>query len=161
MRFKSADRQRLAAALEAAREARVYRRLEALLLVAAGHSVAEAARRCRVDRSSVHRWLARYRVRHEARAHTAHRTHALAARLRIRFLGLPKQASELSLMDQLWRELKRLIAANRQAASIDALAADAAGWVLALTPRQARRKAGMASKRFWRKNLLRHFWPPT
>jgi transposase len=63
-----ADRKRLAAALAAAREARVYRRLEALLLVAEGHSVAEAARRCRVDRSSVHRWLAQYRAEHEATA---------------------------------------------------------------------------------------------
>jgi transposase len=96
-----------------------------------------------------------------ASAHTARRTQELAAQLRIRFLWLPKQTPELSPMDQLWRELKRLIAANRQAETIDALAADAADWVLALTPRQARRKAGMASKRFWLRNLLQHFWPPT
>src|SRR3954471_1753364 len=63
-----ADRKRLAAALAGAREARVYRRLEALLLVAEGNSVAEAARRCRVNRSSVHRWLAQYRAEHEATA---------------------------------------------------------------------------------------------
>src|SRR5829696_8395193 len=63
-----ADRKRLAAALAGARAARVYRRLEALLLVAEGHCVAEAARRCRVDRSSVHRWLAQYRAEHEATA---------------------------------------------------------------------------------------------
>src|SRR5215218_8638146 len=61
-----ADRTRLAAALAGAREARVYRRLEALLLVAEGHSVAEAARRCRVNRSSVHRWLMQYKAEHEA-----------------------------------------------------------------------------------------------
>ena len=60
-------------------------------------------------------------------------------------------------MDQLWRELKRLIAANRQAASADALASNAAGWVLGLTPRQARRKAGMASKHFWLKKLDKTF----
>ena len=63
-----ADRKRLAAALAGAREARVYRRLEALLLVAEGHSMAEAARRCRVDRSSVHRWLAQYRAEHQTTA---------------------------------------------------------------------------------------------
>ena len=63
-------------------------------------------------------------------------------------------------MDQLWRELKRLAAANRQANSIDALADDAAEWLLTLTPQQARRKAGMTSKRFWLKSLLQHFWPP-
>ena len=52
-----------------------------------------------------------------ASAHTAARTQMLAAALGIRFLWLPKQAPELNAMDQLWRELKRLIAANRQAAS--------------------------------------------
>ncbi len=46
----------------------MYRRLEALLLVVEGYSVAEAARRCRVNRSSVHRWLAQYRAKHEATA---------------------------------------------------------------------------------------------
>jgi transposase len=68
MRLDEADRKRLAAALAGAREARVYRRLEALLLVAEGHPVAEAARRCRVNRSSVHRWLVQYRAEHEATA---------------------------------------------------------------------------------------------
>ncbi|HEU4379996.1 MAG TPA: transposase [Hyphomicrobiaceae bacterium] len=96
-----------------------------------------------------------------ASAHTAPQTQALADRLRIRFVWLPRQAPELSPMDQLWRELKRLIAANRQAASIEALAANAADWVLTLTPQQARRKAGMASKRFWLRKLLQNFWRPT
>ena len=64
-------------------------------------------------------------------------------------------------MDQLWRELKRLIAANRQAASIDSLAGDAVTWVLTLTPQQARRKAGMESKHFWLRKLLQNFWRPT
>lgn len=48
-------------------------------------------------------------------------------------------------MDQLWRDLKRLVAANQQAKSIDDLAAQAVRWVMKLTPRQARRKAGMSS----------------
>src|SRR3954464_2315740 len=60
VRLSGADRRRPAAAVETAGEARVYRRVEALLLVAEGQSVAEAARRCRVDRSSVHRWLGEY-----------------------------------------------------------------------------------------------------
>src|ERR687893_822677 len=96
-----------------------------------------------------------------ASAHTAPQTLALATRLRIRFVWLPRQAPELSPMDQLWRELKRLIADNRQAGSIDMLATDAAAWVLALTPQQARRKAGLASKQFWLANLLQNFCPPT
>lgn len=84
-RLGSADRRRLAAALRAARQARVYRRLEALLLVAEGLSVAEAAQRCRVDRSSVHRWLAQYLAQH--------RTEALADRPRS---GRPREASRLT-----------------------------------------------------------------
>jgi hypothetical protein len=72
-------------------------------------------------------------------------------------LWLPKQAPELNAMDQLWRELKRLIAANRQAESTDTLAANAAAWVLGLTPQQARRKAGISSKRFWLRKLLQNF----
>ena len=96
-----------------------------------------------------------------ASAHTAARTQRLAAALGIRFLWLPKQAPELNAMDQLWRELKRLIAANRQAASVDALASDAADWVLGLTPQQARRKAGMTSAHFWLRNLVEDFWLPT
>jgi transposase len=97
-----------------------------------------------------------------ASAHTGHRTRALAAALGIRMLWLPKQAPELNAMDQLWRELKRLVAANRQAETIDVLAADAAAaWVLGLTPRQARRKAGMSSKQFWLRRLAQNLWPPT
>ena len=89
-----------------------------------------------------------------ASAHTAARTRMLAAALGIRFLWLPKQAPELNAMDHLWRELKRLIAANRQATSVVALASDAADWVLGLNPQQARRKAGMTSKHFWLRNLV-------
>src|SRR3954449_7443453 len=68
VRLSGADRKRLAAALKTAREARVYRRVEALLLVAQGQTVAEAARCCHVDRSSVHRWLGQYNAGREATA---------------------------------------------------------------------------------------------
>lgn len=96
-----------------------------------------------------------------ASAHTSRRTQALAAALRIRLLWLPKQAPELNAMDQLWRGLKWYVAANRQASSVDALAADATAWVLALSPAGARRKAGMRSKHFWLKHLSQDFWLPT
>jgi transposase len=85
VRLSGADLKRLAAALETAREARVYRRGEALLLVAEGQTVAEAARRCHVDRSSVHRWLRRYGARRDATA--------LADRPRS---GRPRQSSRLT-----------------------------------------------------------------
>jgi transposase len=54
------DQQRLRAALRHEPRSRVYRRLEALLLVAEGVSISEVARRVRADRSSVYRWIAVY-----------------------------------------------------------------------------------------------------
>src|SRR5215207_4508381 len=85
VRLSGADRKRLAAALETAREARVYRRVEALLLVVEGQTVAEAARCCHVDRSSVHRWLGQYGAGRDATA--------LVDRPRS---GRPRQSSRLT-----------------------------------------------------------------
>ena len=86
---------------------------------------------------------------------------ALAQELQIEFVWLPRQWPALNAMDQLWKELKRDVAANRQAASIDDLADHASQWVLNLTPAQARRKSGMASSRFWLRSLSQDFWLPT
>lgn len=88
-----------------------------------------------------------------ASAHTDQQTQRLADELRIRFVWLPKQAPELNAMDQLWRELKRVIAANRQAPTITALATSAMLWVLMLSPIEARRKAGLLSQHFWLRDL--------
>jgi transposase len=88
-----------------------------------------------------------------ASAHTDAQTQRLAAELDIRFVWLPKQAPELNAMDQLWRELKAVVAANRQAPSVAALATMAMLWVLMLSPPEARRKAGMLSPHFWLRNL--------
>jgi transposase len=74
---------------------------------------------------------------------------SLAVELGIELVWLPKQWPELNAMDHLWRELKRLMAANRQAARIDELAAEAAAWVLQLRPREALCKAGILSPTFW------------
>ena len=52
-RLSSTDRRRLERALSVAREARLYRRFEAVLLIAEGQSVSEAARRVRATRLSV------------------------------------------------------------------------------------------------------------
>ena len=64
-------------------------------------------------------WLVVERVS----AHTHRGTQALAEALDIRLLWLPKQASECNPMDQLWRKILRVVAANRQAEPIDAPAA--------------------------------------
>jgi transposase len=84
-RFSSIDRRRLERALPAAREARLYRRIEAVLLVAEGQPISEAARRVRAPRLSVRRWIERYLATHE--------TAALADRPR---RGRPHSAPQLT-----------------------------------------------------------------
>jgi hypothetical protein len=51
-------------------------------------------------------------------------------------------------MDHLWRLAKGVVSANRQYDDIDQQAAAAEDWFLWLTPREAKRKAGMLSKNF-------------
>ncbi|WP_244627447.1 helix-turn-helix domain-containing protein, partial [Microvirga tunisiensis] len=139
-----ADRKRLAAALAGAREARVYRRLEALLLVAEGHSVAEAARRCRVNRSSVHRWLAQYKAEHEATA--------LMDRPRS---GRPRRHPRLTpqrLAAALARDPRRC---GYQATSwtVPLLAHDLAAKGLAVSPQTLRRRLHEAGYR-WKRRAM-------
>lgn len=94
-------------------------------------------------------------------AHTAVPTQRLAAELNLQLIWLPKQWPELNAMDQLWRELKRLVAANRQPESVEPLAQQAESWLLELSPQEALRKAGVLSGNFWLKHLLQYLWPPT
>jgi hypothetical protein len=96
-----------------------------------------------------------------ASAHTDPKTTPFAAEWRIKRGWLPTQASELNAMDQLGKELKRLVAANRPANHIETLAQQAEAWLLGLTPHEALRKAGILSPNFWLKNLLQSFCPPT
>jgi transposase len=65
-RFSSIDRRRLMRAIPAAREARLYRRIEAVLLVAEGQPISEVARRVRATRLSVRSWVERYLATHDA-----------------------------------------------------------------------------------------------
>lgn len=46
-----------------------------------------------------------------------------------------------------------MVAANRQAPTVDALATSAMLWVVMLTPTEARRKSGMLSPHFWLRDL--------
>lgn len=98
-------------------------------------------------------WL----VLDRAKSHTTPRTLDLAAHLGIHFLWLPKQWSELNAMDQIWKELDRDIAADRQYRTVDAEADWAERYILGLTPRQALTKAGILSGKFWLKDLCKNF----
>jgi hypothetical protein len=89
-----------------------------------------------------------------APCHEAFKSQVLAGRLDIGLLWLPTQCPELNPVDHLWRELKRLLAANRQFRAIDAEAEYAERWFLGLTARQALRKAGILARGFWLKAFL-------
>ena len=91
----------------------------------------------------------------KAPCHDAARSRQLATRLGFELLWLPKQCPELNALDQLFKDLKRLIAANRQYQTIDEEADYAEHWILALTARQALRKASVLSEDFWLKDFLR------
>lgn len=97
----------------------------------------------------------------KAPCHDAARSKQLAARLGIELLWLPKQCPELNAMDQLFKDLKRLIAANRQFRTIDEEADYAEQWILTLTVRQALRKASVLSDGFWLKDFFENFCIPT
>jgi transposase len=90
----------------------------------------------------------------KASIHQAVASQRLAARLRVKLLWLPKQCPELNPQDHVWKELKRLIVANRQFKTIDDEADHAERWLLDLTPTTVRRKAGVLSRDFWLKDVL-------
>jgi DDE superfamily endonuclease len=89
----------------------------------------------------------------EAPCYTAILSQVFAAQLDIVLVWLPKQCSELNAMDQLWKELKGDLAANRQFRNIAETVDYAEQWVLNLTDNQALQKAGVFSKSHW----LKHF----
>jgi transposase len=97
----------------------------------------------------------------KAPCHDAVRRQQRAARSGVALLWLPEQCPELNAMDQLFKDLKRLIAANRQFRAIDEEADYAEQWALDLTARQALRKASVLSDDFWLKDFLKNFWLPT
>jgi hypothetical protein len=85
----------------------------------------------------------------EDSSHTAHASTALADKLGIELLWLPKRSPHLNPMDHLWRHGKENICANRQYSSIDDQVESFLLYLYGLTPREALRKAGILSGDFW------------
>jgi hypothetical protein len=56
-------------------------------------------------------------------------------------------------MDQLWKEMKKAISANRQYDSIDEHAQHAEDWMMVLTKTKALRKASILSENHWLRHL--------
>lgn len=134
-----------------------------------GHRV--VLRRRRMRQEDFQAFLSHLRARYggrpiwllldEAPCHIAAKSQMLAAQLNIELIWLPKQCSELNAMDQLWKELKGDLAANRQFKNIDEAAEYAEAWILGLTPMQALRKGGVLSKNYWLKYFSKDFCQPT
>jgi hypothetical protein len=61
---------------------------------------------------------------------------------------LPSRSPEWNGCAEMWRELQRVVAANRAYASVEELAARAAGWRDDHTPEELRRIAGLQSSKF-------------
>ena len=94
-KFTARDRSRLAAALKQARDARLFRRLQAVLLVAGGKPVGEVARLAGASRQSVYNWLRQYTA--------SRRVEALRDGARA---GRPRAASDLT-DERILEELRR------------------------------------------------------
>ena len=65
--FTDHDRRRLATALHQAQEAKVFQRIQAVLLIAQGYSVDEVVRITRSQQRSVYYWMHRYLDHHPFR----------------------------------------------------------------------------------------------
>jgi transposase len=63
--FSGHDRRRLRKAFQETHDLSLFRRIQAVLRVAEGCSVAEAARQAGVNRSSVQRWVELYLQNHQ------------------------------------------------------------------------------------------------
>jgi hypothetical protein len=81
--------------------------------------------------------------------HTAEESLDVAAALHIETRFLPVATPELNAMAHLWRHVKRWGLADRATVSIDTSADRACQYLLALSPRERLRKAGVLSGHFW------------
>ena len=136
-----ADRQRLLRVRDKVSDARLWRRLQALLEIAEGEPITAVARRLHVERSTVHRWLTRYRAeRQPERLRDAERP------------GRPRAGVQLTEA-----RLKRLLTSDPRTCGYDTnawtvalLAAHLRGEGIAISARTLRRRIRAARFRWKR-----------
>jgi transposase len=92
----------------------------------------------------------------EDSSHTAGGSQREAAHLGIELLWLPKKSPQLNPADHLWRHAKQEVCANRQYGSIEEQVDWFLDYLLALSPQEALRKAGVLSENFWLRSALCH-----
>jgi hypothetical protein len=84
--------------------------------------------------------------------HTAKRSRALAAESGIEVRLLPTACPELNPLERLWRVLKGQVLANEPTPDLDASLRRAFDYLVAMTPRQRLKSAGVLSGAFWLPN---------
>jgi transposase len=80
--------------------------------------------------------------------HHPKRVQAAAMAAHITIAWLPFRAPELMPCEDLWRQTKALIAANRVYDSVQALAERAVSWLASLSPFERLRRSGLLSAKF-------------
>jgi transposase len=80
--------------------------------------------------------------------HQPKRVLAAAAAAQISMVFLPFRAPELMPCEDLWRQTKAVVAANRVYASVQELAERAVAWLTALSPFDRLLKAGLFGAKF-------------
>ena len=80
--------------------------------------------------------------------HHPKRVHQTAAEMGITLAFLPFRAPELMPLEELWRGLKAVVAANRCYASLDDLVERSLAWLAAMTDADRRRRCGLESAKF-------------
>lgn len=80
--------------------------------------------------------------------HHPKRVAAAAAAAHITLVWLPFRSPELNPLEDLWRRLKAVVAANRVYDSLDALAHHALSWLDAHTPEELLRCSSLTSSKF-------------
>lgn len=80
--------------------------------------------------------------------HQPHRVRDAARAAGIMLAFLPFRAPELMPLEDLWRGLKRTVAANRGYASLDELAARAVAWLDGMSAQDRLRRCGLHTSKF-------------
>ncbi len=109
-----------------------------------GQDIAEGIRELGEPRAGVPRLL----ILDNAPPHQTHVARDTAEALKIEVMKLPFRSPELNPIEDLWRALKRVVAANRVYDTIDALAQHATNYLDALSPDDILRLSGLTSSKF-------------
>jgi transposase len=132
------------------------RTLLGALNVASGELVATVRERCRTDDvlaavahlGAVRPEVPKLLIWDNAPPHHPHRVREAAHAAGITLAFLPFRAPELMPLEELWRGLKQIVAANRCYASLEELVERALAWLAAMSEPERRRRCGLESSKF-------------